>query len=106
MYKLKFTLSLLLFAKLYLFRQLATAQQLTEKSNIRIYEHHSSEMTGADFGWSADGTQSGYDFMAHNYISSFDMDAFDMYTAESTVPESIDMVEHNGVFGNGRNFGF
>lgn len=84
---------------------LCMAQSLTEKKGIRLYEHHSSSMNmGAPFGNNADGSKSGYDFVKHAYHGSFDPSTFGAWNA--TEVANIDMVEHNGPFGNGGGFGF
>ncbi|HEU4610360.1 MAG TPA: T9SS type A sorting domain-containing protein [Chitinophagaceae bacterium] len=83
----------------------AYAQPLTQITGLRLYEHHSSGMNGgAPFGSSANGAQSGYDFVNRVYYNSFDPQTFGAYTGGQEA--NIDMVEHNGPFGNGSQFGF
>lgn len=74
------------------------AQKTTEKKNIRLYEHHSSDMNqGQPFGNGADGSKSGYDFVKHTYYNSFNPSTMGKWSA--TELANIDMVEHNGPFG-------
>lgn len=98
--------TLLLLGGLLLQHQAGFAQQLVEKTNLRLYEHHSSSKTNAAFGDGANGTQSAYNFIDHRYVSSFDMGNNTAYSLSSQVPASIDMVEHNGPYGNGGGFAF
>jgi hypothetical protein len=86
--------------------QAVKAQQLLEKTSLRFYEHHSSTKTDAPFGEGANGDQSAYDFVGHKYLTSFDMGTYTAYGINSKIPESIDMVEHNGPYGNGGGIGF
>lgn len=97
--------TLLLFSCFAAHNQAVNAQQLTEKTALRFYEHHSSMKTEAPFGEGANGDQSAYDFVKHQFVNSFDMSTFRAYPLNSSVPASIDMVEHNGPFGNGGGFG-
>lgn len=77
---------------------IATAQTLTEKTGLRFYEHHSSDMTNNTFGTGANGAQSGYDFVNQKFYNSFNEATFGAYVnGEET---NIDMVEHNGPFGS------
>lgn len=76
-----------------------SAQVLTEKTGLRFYEHHSSDMTGKDIGTDANGSKSGYDFVSGNYYNSFNESTFGPYTNGEN--QNIDMVEHNGPFGTG-----
>lgn len=81
------------------------SQSLTEVTGIRFYEHHSSTINDdAPFGWGANGSQSGYDFVNNEYYHSFNLDNFANYLNGEEA--NIDMVEHNGPFGNGSDFGF
>ncbi len=81
------------------------AQELSEITNIRLYEHHSSTINGgADIGWEANGSQSGYDFVNNTYHDSFDPDTFGEFTGGEEA--NIDLVEHNGPFGGGFDYGF
>ncbi len=81
------------------------AQNLTEITSLKFYEHHSSTLNnGKVFGYSANGSQSGYDFVNHAYYNSFDTANFGIY--QNGEEANIDMVEHNGPFGNAGNFGF
>ncbi|MCP4177509.1 MAG: T9SS type A sorting domain-containing protein [bacterium] len=83
----------------------STAQTLTEITNLRFYEHHSSTINGGQpFGNGANGSQSGYDFVNHTFYNSFNTVNFGAYTNGEEA--NIDMVEHNGPFGNGSTFGF
>lgn len=75
------------------------AQALTEKTGIRFYEHHSSDMTGQPFGNGANGSKSGYDFVNQAYYNSFKESPMGAYTNGEEA--NLDMVEHNGVFGGG-----
>lgn len=81
------------------------AQPLSTVTGLRLYEHHSSSMNnGAAFGSGANGAQSGYDFVNKTYYNSFDSATFGAYSGGQEA--NIDMVEHNGGFGNGSDFGF
>lgn len=81
------------------------SQTLTQVAKLRLYEHHSSSINGnANFGDEANGSKSAYDFVKRDYISSFDPNSFDAYVSGEEA--GIDMVEHNGPFGSGSNFGF
>jgi len=81
------------------------AQPLTTVTGVRIYEHHSSSMNnGADFGASANGSKSAYDFVNRKYVYSYDSATMSAYTGGQQA--NIDLVEHNGPFGNGQKFGF
>lgn len=82
------------------------AQELAEITGVRIYEHHSSSINGGvEFGFGANGAQSGYDFVNNAYYNSFDPDTFSEYADGEEV--NIDLVEHNGPFGGiGGDFGF
>jgi hypothetical protein len=83
---------------------LSIAQQLTEKKAVRIYEHHSSSINGnKQFGAGANGDSSGYDFVKHTYYGSFHPTLGKQWSASEL--ENIDMVEHNGKFGNNGPFG-
>ncbi len=94
----KFTL---LFAALLPFACLA--QPTAEKTNIRIYEHHSSSINqNLPYGYGANGSQSGYDFVNNDYYDSFNPSTMGGWTA--TELANIDMVEHNGGFNSP--FGF
>lgn len=75
----------------------AQAQTVLEVKGIKFYEHHSSEMTKQAFGQSANGAQSGYDFVTRKFFSSFDATTFSSYTKGEE--KDLDMVEHNGPFG-------
>jgi hypothetical protein len=79
------------------------AQSVTEVTAIRLYEHHSTDMTDQPLGSGADGSKSGYDFVQRRYFDSFDPGT---PTGEYANGEeaNIDMVEHNGPFGNGSSF--
>lgn len=82
----------------------STGQTLTEKKGVRLYEHHSSSINGgAAFGAKANGSMSGYDFVKHEHHGSFN--PANMGKWPTTELENIDMVEHNGPFGNGGVFG-
>jgi hypothetical protein len=83
----------------------AYAQPLSTVTGLKLYEHHSSGINGgAPFGSSANGAQSGYDFVNRVYYNSFNPQTFGAYTAGEEA--NIDMVEHNGSFGNSGPFGF
>jgi len=83
----------------------SNAQTLTEITNKRLYEHHSSSINNnSEFGEEANGFQSGYDFVNQKYFYSFNKYSFGPYLNGEEA--NIDMVEHNGPFGNGENFGF
>jgi hypothetical protein len=77
------------------------AQTIAEVQHIRIYEHHSTDMTGVGFGSSANGAQSGYDFVKLTYANSFDPNTNGPFTKGEE--KEIDMVEHNGPFGTNGN---
>lgn len=81
------------------------AQSLTTVTGLRLYEHHSSSINnGAPFGSGANGSKSAYDFVTRNYYNSFNTANFGPYTNGEEA--NIDMVEHNGRFGNNGKFGF
>ncbi len=83
----------------------AMAQPLTTAPSVRLWEHHSSAINDDKvFGAGANGSMSGYDFMNHTYFDSFDSTTFDEHPP--AVQANIDMVEHNGKFGNAGDFGF
>ena len=74
------------------------SQSLIDSTGKRMYEHHSSAVTGSNFGFGNNPGQSGYDFVNHDYYPS---------NGYPTGGQSnIDMVEHNGPYGGGGNFGF
>ena len=77
------------------------AQTVTAVTGLRLYEHHSPTISGSQ---SANGVQSGYDFVARTYFNSFNQATFGAYT--NGEESNIDMVEHNGPYGNGQKFGF
>ncbi|GGH69838.1 T9SS type A sorting domain-containing protein [Phaeocystidibacter marisrubri] len=78
------------------------AQVLTEIVGKRLYEHHSPGARNANGGPS--GEKSGYDFVAHDFVSSFNPANFGRYT--NGEEQNIDMVEHNGpASGTGKAFG-
>ena len=83
----------------------AMGQALTETTNLRFWEHHSSDINGgANYGNAANGFQSGYDFVNHTFYSSFNTASTSgAYLNSEEV--NIDMVEHNAFFGNGGDFG-
>lgn len=84
---------------------LVNAQALKEKKGIRIIEHHSSSLNnGAPFGSGANGSKAGYDFVKHAYHGSFNPSNMGKWPASELV--NIDMVEHNGRYGNNGAFGF
>lgn len=94
----KFTFLLACFLPLACF-----AQPTAEKTNIRIYEHHSSSINqGLPYGYGANGSQSGYDFVNNDYYGSFNPATMGSWTAAEQA--NIDMVEHNG--GYNQPFGF
>ena len=73
------------------------AQPTAEKTNIRIYEHHSSSINqNMPYGYGANGSQSGYDFVNSDYYDSFNPSTMGGWTAAEQA--NIDMVEHNGGF--------
>lgn len=72
------------------------SQNLTLITGKRLYEHHSSSLSGMPYGFDNLNQQSGYDFIKHAYIGS-----------ASTNTADKDMIEHNGCFGSlYGNFGF
>lgn len=75
----------------------AQAQIIGEVKGITFYEHHSTDMTGASFGTSANGSKSGYDFVKRAYANSFDPATMDAWQNGEEL--NIDMVEHAGPFG-------
>lgn len=77
------------------------AQSLTTVTGLRLYEHHSKSIAGS---MGANGFQSGYDFVKRAYVNSFNKTTFGPYT--DGTDSTIDMVEHNGTYGNQGNFGF
>lgn len=68
------------------------AQVLTEIVGKRLYEHHSPGAQSPTGGTS--GTKSGYDFVTHGFVSSFNPANFGKYS--NGEEQDIDMVEHNG----------
>jgi len=81
------------------------AQLLTAVTGLTLFEHHSSSINNnSPFGSDANPSQSGYDFVNRTYYNSFNPTTFGAYTAGEEV--NIDMVEHNGTYGNQGNFGF
>lgn len=81
------------------------AQALKEKKGVRIIEHHSSSINkGAPFGSGANGNYAGYDFVKHEFKSSFNPSNMGKWSAAEAA--NLDMVEHNGPFGNRGGFGF
>lgn len=78
---------------------LASAQALTEKTGIRFYEHHSSDVTGQPLGNGANGSKSGYDFVNQTYFNSFNTANMGAYM--NGEEQNLDMVEHNGPFVSG-----
>ncbi|MCT4580014.1 MAG: hypothetical protein N4A35_01240, partial [Flavobacteriales bacterium] len=103
--KKKYYLSIPLFLILLLFTLNHNAQGLNEITGMRIYEHHSAIINGGN-GGSANGTQSGYDFVNHTYYNSFDPNSFGPYTMGEEM--NIDLVEHNGPYSSNAStsFGF
>ena len=84
-------------------------QNLTEVKNIRFYEHGSSTINGGkNFGTGLNGSQSGYDFVNHTHYSSIGLDESGLIAIpyQNGEEANIDMVEHNGPFGNQGDFGF
>jgi len=81
------------------------AQLLTAVTGLTLFEHHSSSINNnSPFGSDANPSQSGYDFVTRSYYNSFNPTTFGAYTAGEEA--NIDMVEHNGTYGNQGNFGF
>jgi PKD repeat protein len=71
------------------------SQPLTLITGKRIYEHHSSSINGNNYyGIYANGFQSGYDFLNNIYKN----------TTTSSDHADMDLVETNGIFGNGYNY--
>ena len=71
------------------------AQTLTTVLNKKVYEHHSSSITSMPYGYGNVNSLSAYDFVNHSFVS-----------ASSTAQNpNKDIVEHNGPYGNGGNFG-
>lgn len=71
------------------------SQILTLVTGKRIYEHHSSSINGNNYyGYYANGFQSGYDFLNNVYKN----------TTTSSDHANMDLVETNGIFGNGYNY--
>lgn len=71
------------------------SQTLTSVTGKRIYEHHSSSINGNNYyGTYANGFQSGYDFLNNVYKN----------TTTSSDHANMDLVETNGIFGNGYNY--
>ena len=87
-----------LFPFLIFISAITLSQPLTTVTGKRIYEHHSSSINGNHYyGTSANGFQSGYDFVNNTYKN----------TTTSTDHAHMDLVETNGIFGNGNSmFGF
>lgn len=73
------------------------AQEVTEVKGLRLYEHHSSDVTMMPFGGGAEGSKSGYDFVNRRYYGSFDEATGNSYA--NGEEKNIDMVEHAGMFG-------
>ncbi len=78
---------------------LANAQNVIEVKGIRLYEHHSSDVTARPFGSGAIGSKSGYDFVKGTYYGSFDPTTMGSYANGEEM--NLDMVEHEGMFGTG-----
>jgi len=79
------------------------AQATTEIKDIRLYEHHSSGINdGLPFGYGANGSQSGYDFIAHDYYNSFNPSTMGAWGTSEIA--NLDMVENAG--GYAAPFGF
>ncbi len=71
------------------------AQSLITVLNKKVYEHHSSSITSMPYGYGNVNSLSAYDFVNHSFVS-----------ASSTAQNpNKDIVEHNGPYGNGGNFG-
>lgn len=73
------------------------AQEVTEVKGLRLYEHHSSDVTMMPFGSGAEGSKSGYDFVGRKYFGSFDENTMNSYS--NGEEKNLDMVEHEGMFG-------
>lgn len=71
------------------------AQATTEIKDIRLYEHHSSGLSdGLPYGYGANGSQSGYDFVSHDYYNSFNPATMGSWTSVEIA--NLDMVENDG----------
>ncbi len=68
----------------------ANAQTLTLVTGKRLYDHHSSTLSGSYYGYYNVNSQSGYDFVNHVNVPS----------GSAALASDRDMVEHNGPFGN------
>lgn len=79
----------------------AHAQELKEVTGKRLYEHHSPAVRNTN--GAPGGGQSGYDFVQHDYVSSFDPVTFGPY--QNGEEKNLDMVEHNGPSARGKDFG-
>lgn len=65
------------------------SQPLTLVSGKKIYDHHSSSLSGGFYGDYNVDSQSAYDFVNHAYVSS----------GTPSLAANRDLVEHNGYFG-------
>ncbi|RYE20221.1 MAG: T9SS type A sorting domain-containing protein [Sphingobacteriales bacterium] len=89
----KFTFALLVLS----LPLISIAQPTAEIKNIRIYEHHSSSINqNLPYGYGANGSTSGYDFVNNVYYGSFNPTTMGSWTTEEQA--NIDMVEHNGCY--------
>src|SRR5690606_3915869 len=82
--------------------QSSQAQSLTTVTGKNLYEHHSTAIAGPQ--GQPNGTQSGYDSVNNKYVSSYNASTFGPHTDGTDT--TIDMVENNGPYGNGQDFGF
>lgn len=94
-------LPILLLTLSFFVAEFTSAQQVKEVTGKRLYEHHSPAMRGLN--GRPDGGKSGYDFVKHDFISSFDPATFSAYT--NGEEEKIDMVEHNGPYSKVKKIG-
>lgn len=73
------------------------AQEVTEVKGLRLYEHHSSDVTMMPFGSGAESSKSGYDFVDRKYYVSFGKVTMSSY--QNGAEKNLDMVEHEELFG-------
>lgn len=89
--------NLLITVSLFLWAYALKSQTLTLVTGKKLYEHHSSALSGAPYGFVNSNAQSGYDFVNHVNVPS----------GNASMAANRDMVEHNGYFSwNGSTFGW
>ncbi len=88
---------LALFTAIAIISNMAKTQTLTLVTGKKLYEHHSSALSNAPYGYANSNSKSGYDFVNHTNVPS----------GVSSMAPNRDMVEHNGYFSwNGSSYGW